>query len=168
MKTLYLVRHAKSSWDDPGLADHDRPLARRGLRQLGEIGPWLAARGVRPQRLLCSSAERARATAGPLAEAMGYPAAAIDYQARLYACTPQVLLAAIAEQPDELASLMLVGHDPELTELAIRLGAAIEHLPTCAFVELVFDAAHWCEIATRPPRHTAFHRPTRKHERKDA
>ncbi|MGE4474090.1 MULTISPECIES: SixA phosphatase family protein [Stutzerimonas] len=166
MKTLYLVRHAKSSWDDPTLADHDRPLAKRGLRQLEEIGPWLAARGVRPQRLLCSTAARAQATARPLAEAMGYPPAAIDYQARLYACTPDALLAVIGEQPDDLQSLMLVGHNPELTELATRLGAGIEHMPTCAVVELVFASGRWAGIESQAPVQRLFHRPTRKRERK--
>jgi phosphohistidine phosphatase len=90
----------------------------------------------------------------------------VRWPRRLYACTPDALLAVIGEQPDDLQSLMLVGHNPELTELATRLGAGIEHMPTCAVVELVFASGRWAGIEGQAPMQRLFHRPTRKRERK--
>ena len=146
MKTLLLVRHAKSSWDDEGLADRDRSLSDRGERDAPKMGKRLARREVEPGRILSSPAVRALATARIMAKQLGYPRKRIAVDERLYPGEADVLLEAIREQGDELECVMLVSHNPGLTELAHRFAGEITDLPTCAVAEFEFDAASWQQI----------------------
>jgi phosphohistidine phosphatase len=146
MRTLYLVRHAKSSWGDPTLADHDRPLNERGLRDAATMGQRLAQRGAKPDLLLASPATRALTTAEHLAKALGIKPKHIVVDDRLYAAAASELLAVIQELGDKARHVMLVAHNPGLTDLAHRFAGDITHMPTCAVVELTFAAASWGKI----------------------
>ena len=120
-RTLTLIRHAKSAWDDPDLDDHARPLAERGRRDATAVGRVLAERRIQPDLVLCSSAERTRQT-WRRAERAGARAAEVSYEDRVYDASSYALLRLVNSVPSEVGSLMLIGHAPGLPELAERLG----------------------------------------------
>lgn len=147
MKELLIIRHGKSSWDEPGLGDHERPLAPRGEKAAPLMGQRLAQRGVVPQRLVSSDAVRARATAALMAEAMGLGDEAVVLDGRLYAADAEDCLDIIQELPDELACVGLVGHNPTLHELAEALvGLRVGKFPTAAVVHARFDVERWRDV----------------------
>src|SRR6266496_884279 len=139
MKTLFLVRHAKSSRDEPSLPDKDRPLNDRGKRDAPKMGERLAKREVTPDLILSSPAKRALETAQIIAKKLDYKLADIVVDERLYATGADDLLQLIHKLGAKPKSVMLFGHNPELTELAHRLSNKITHLPTCAVAEFTFD-----------------------------
>ena len=151
MKTLFLVRHAKSSWDDPALADKDRPLNDRGKRDAPKVGERLAKAGAKPDLILSSPAKRALTTAEIIARKLGYKRKNIVVDDRLYAVEAEVLLAVIRQLDDGAGCVMLFGHNPELTELAHRLSSKISHLPTCAVAEFTFGVKSWKRIGADKP-----------------
>ena len=151
MKILYLIRHAKSSWDDPTLADHDRPLNERGKRDAPKMGERLAQRGVKADLIISSSAVRALTTAQTIAEKIGYDQARIVADRRLYRAQVSALLYLIQELDDQHARVMLFGHNPEFTDLARLFGCEIDELPTCAVVEMTFEVDHWSEVIKQKP-----------------
>ena len=159
MKTLYLVRHAKSSWADSTTPDRDRPLNERGLRDVATMGQRLSLRNVKPDQLLSSPATRALTTAEHLAKAMGLKRKDIVVVERLYAASPKDLLAVIEEFGGKAERLMLVAHNPGLTELAHHFARELTHMPTCAIVELAFAAASWQGIGAAEAMHVAFDSP---------
>ena len=118
MKTLFLIRHAKSSWDDPALPDKDRPLGDRGRRDAPKMGKRLAKRDVKPDLILSSPARRAFTTAEIMAKKLDYKLKHIVVDDRLYAGAVHDLLNVIHKLGDKLERVMLFGHNPELTELA--------------------------------------------------
>jgi phosphohistidine phosphatase len=132
MKTLFLIRHAKSSWDDPALPDKDRPLGDRGRRDAPKMGKRLAKRDVKPDLILSSPARRALKTAEIIAKKLDYKLKDIVVDDRLYASAVHDLLNVIHKLGDKLERVILFGHNPELTELAHRLSSEITHMPTCA------------------------------------
>ena len=148
MKTLVLFRHAKSSWDDERLDDHDRPLAPRGDRDAPRMGKRLARRKLDPDLLLTSTALRARATADHLAAALGLARSRIRVERRIYLASPGELLQVIADLDDNLASVLLVGHNPGLTDLANMLlpSLRLDNLPTAGVVAIECAAARWKDI----------------------
>jgi phosphohistidine phosphatase len=162
MKTLFLVRHAKSSWDDPSLADHERPLNDRGKRDAPKMGERLAKRGVTADLILSSSAVRALTTARIIAEKIGYDPKSIVADRRIYGAQVSTLLYLIQELDDEHERVMLFGHNPELTELAHRFSGDIEDMPTCAVVELTFDTPRWADVVACRPVAVRFDSP-KKH-----
>ncbi len=144
MKTLILVRHAKSSWKDESLSDLERSLNERGKRDAPRMAARLVERGIKPDLLLCSPAKRARKTATALIEAQKLADASIEYQDSIYAANPNELLALIHQQPDDVQTLMMVGHNPSFSELANLLTPrAPENLPTCGIAEIELDIAVW-------------------------
>jgi phosphohistidine phosphatase len=151
MKTLFLIRHAKSSWDDTALADKDRPLNARGNRDAPKMGKRLAKRGVKPDLILSSPAARAVMTAEIIAKKLDYRRMKIVVNDRLYAVEADQLLDVIRKLGDKLERVMLIGHNPELTELAHRLSSNITHLPTCAVAEFTFDAKSWSHVGKDKP-----------------
>lgn len=159
MRRLYLVRHAKSSWGEPSLPDRERPLNDRGKRDAPKMGRRLAALGVNPDVILASPARRALKTARILAEELGYRLEDIRVDARLYASEPDVLLQVIRELGDGKKCVMLVGHNPEMTELAHRFSSGITHLPTCAVAEFAFAADSWLGAITGKPERMTLHTP---------
>src|ERR1700737_1894767 len=146
METLFLIRHAKSSWGDMALADKDRPLDDRGKRDAPKMGKRLATRGVKPDLILSSLAMRALATAEIIAKKLDYKLKDIVVDDRLYAGGADDLLNVIHELGDKLERVMLFGHNPEFTELAHRLSSEITHMPTCAIAEFTFNAKSWSNI----------------------
>lgn len=151
MKTLFLIRHAKSSWDDPALTDQDRPLDERGMRDVARMGRRLARRDVKPDLIMSSPALRALSTAEVVARKLGYRRKDIVVSGRLYAGCADELLGAIQALGNKLERVVLVGHNPELTELAHRLSSGITHMPTCAIAEFRFDAKSWSAVGKAEP-----------------
>jgi phosphohistidine phosphatase len=146
MKTLFLIRHAKSSWDDPALSDRQRPLTRRGRRDALSMGKRLAKRHRRPDLMLSSPALRALTTAQVIAGKFGCRRKHIVVETRLYACKVPDLLRLIRQLDDGLKRVMLFGHNPELTGLARRFSDDIHDLPTCAVARFKFDVKSWTRV----------------------
>ncbi len=115
-KTLLLLRHAKSSWDDPALADHDRPLAARGRKAGKLIGEYLRRERIPISLVLCSSARRARETLDLVA-----PSGEIQIERDLYGASADELLERLRNVPDEVDAVLLIGHNPSIEELAVGL-----------------------------------------------
>lgn len=148
MKRLTLLRHAKSSWDETGLDDHDRPLAARGLRDAPRMGKRLAAHGIAPDAIFSSSAVRARQTAELVAPLLGLDRTGIRIEPAIYLASPGELLAVLARIDDAIEELVLVGHNPGLTLLANMLlpDLALANLPTAGAVAIDCDTATWSGI----------------------
>lgn len=159
MKTLFLVRHAKSSRDDPTLPDKERPLNDRGMRDAPRMGERLAKQDAQPGLILSSPAVRALATAELIAKQLDYEPKDIVVDERLYAAAPDDLLEVIHELGDKVKRVMLFGHNPELTELAHRLSSRITDMPTCAVAEFSFDTKSWSTVGKQQPARVTLHRP---------
>jgi phosphohistidine phosphatase len=159
MKTLFLVRHAKSSRDDPSMPDRDRPLDDRGMQDAPKMGKRLAKRDVKPDLLLSSPALRALTTAHLIAEEVGYKRKDIVVDDRLYASSADDLLAVIRALDKKLNRVMLFGHNPEFTDLAHRLSSEIIDMPTSAVVEFNFDTKAWSDVGEVQPAKVALDYP---------
>jgi phosphohistidine phosphatase len=146
MKTLFLVRHAKSSRDEVVLSDRERPLAERGERDAPEMGRRLAQRQVQPDLILSSPARRALETAQIIARKLGYKSKQIVIEDRLYPGQMDELLEVIHGLDDKLKRVMLFGHNPALVELAHYLSNTITRMPTCSVAEFAFKAKSWSKI----------------------
>jgi phosphohistidine phosphatase len=147
MKQLTIVRHAKSSWSEPGLSDFDRPLNRRGERDAPEMGRRLAERGSEPDLIVSSSAARARATAEVLARAIGHDPAAVELREDLYLASVDQLLRVLRSLPETRDHVLLVAHNPGLTALVNLLsGIDLENLPTCGVAELDLELDSWSQL----------------------
>ena len=147
MKELILVRHAKSSWRDPSLDDHSRPLNKRGKRDVPEMGDRLSRRGYDPDLIISSSADRALKTARAFARKLGYPPERIRIEERIYHAGIDELLEAIRDVEASVETLMLFGHNPGFTQLGNLLGPRdIFNMPTCAVLHLRFEIDDWGSI----------------------
>lgn len=162
MKELILVRHAKSSWKDPTLRDHDRPLNKRGKRDAPEMGERLARSGRDPDLMVSSSAVRALDTARAIAGKLGYPCERIAASERLFHAGVAELLQVIQGVDDSVDSLMLFGHNPGLTDLANHIGPReILNMPTCAVLHLRFQADIWSTVGDVPGDEVRYDYPKR-------
>lgn len=161
MKRLLLLRHAKSSWDDPGLPDRERPLGPRGIRDVPRIGRYLDSHGLRPDRVWCSPAERARATAlGVVAQFESAPP--VEFVDALYAEDVHAIHRRVSACEDTVACLMLVGHFPQLQLLLEEMTGqafAYRKFPTCAVAVLDFAVQSWADVLEREGRFEHFVRP---------
>jgi len=147
MKQLLICRHAKSSWKDPELRDFDRPLNKRGKGDAPEMGRRLAAHGLQPDLIYASSAVRAVETVLHYAKEIGYPVERIQFNPGQYTASVPMLLSLIQEVDQEVATLMVVGHNPESTMLANYLsGLKIDNIPTSGIVALGFAVSNWQDI----------------------
>ncbi|MBK1697521.1 SixA phosphatase family protein [Rhodovibrio salinarum] len=167
MKTLYLLRHAKSSWDDPSLADHDRPLAPRGRKAAPRMAVWLRTQAIRPDLVICSSAARARETWELVADEL-QPAPEVDVRRAVYDAGPEQLIAVVRGAPAQIDTLMLVGHNPAMEEAAALLAGdgdlqALATLqskyPTAAIAELTFNVDTWDKVGRDTGYLSRFVRP---------
>jgi len=148
-KRLTLLRHAKSSWNNPELDDRDRPLNKRGERDAPMMGQRLLKKETRPSLILTSPAKRARQTARLIAGEIGYPLEFLQTEHELYLADPGTMLAIIAQQDDAFNDIVLCAHNPGITDLANRLsGASIDNVPTCGMVFLEAEISSWDEINT--------------------
>jgi phosphohistidine phosphatase len=144
MKTLTILRHGKSSWSDRGLPDHERPLNRRGEKDAPVMGERINQAGIRPSLIMSSSAIRAWHTARIVAKAISYPLEFLHREAELYLADLDRLLDLFAGQDNAFNSVMVVGHNPGLTELANYLLPDItDNIPTCGLVALNIDTDDW-------------------------
>jgi len=149
MRTLYLLRHAKSSWDEQLVADHDRPLAPRGRKDARAMCEHLGTLEKAPALVLCSSAVRTRQTLDLIAP--GIPSAEVEIEDGIYAATDSALLTRLREVDDGVDAAMVIGHNPGLEQLAMRLsgdGRAIQaagKFPTCALATLEFEGG-WATL----------------------
>ena len=144
MKTLTLVRHAKSSWKDTSLRDRDRPLNRRGERDAPVMGKRVTESGIRPSLLISSPAVRAWTTAKAFAEAIGYPREFLQRKEDLYLASLDTLLDVVAAQEAGFNNVMLFGHNPGLTDFANYLSPGLtQNVPTAGVVSVNFDRDDW-------------------------
>ena len=145
MPRLWVLRHAKSSWEHPALADHDRPLAPRGKKAGRRIARWAEANDVRPDLVICSSAVRAQATLDLVRPGLGNPEERVDRG--LYDASVKDVLELVAGEDDALAEILLIGHNPTLHELAAILAPpGPDAFPTGAFAGLQLEIGSWREI----------------------
>lgn len=147
MKTLYLLRHAKSSWDNPDLKDFERPLADRGINDLPLMAERFKARNGQLDRIICSPAVRTKTTAKMFAKLIGFPSDEIGSNPELYFAGSNMFLKAASLLDNECGSAMLVGHNPAITEFVNEMaGSAIDNIPTCGLVQLSLPIDAWSDI----------------------
>jgi len=150
MKTLTLVRHAKSSWQHNDLSDRERPLNKRGERDAPVMGKRIVAAGIRPSLIISSPATRAWTTAKIIAQAIGYPREFLQREKGVYLASLNDLLDVLVAQDAEFNNIMLVGHNPGLTEFANYLVPGVtDSLPTAGVVSVELDQADW-NLYSRP------------------
>ncbi len=153
MKKLLLVRHAKSSWDYPGLTDFERPLNKRGHHDAPMMGRILKEKNIIPDLIISSPALRAITTTRYFAENMDYPLKNINTDERLYEASPSDIADVISEVDKSVNSLMIVSHNPGLTEVADNLtGKVTDNIVTSAIFSIDFDTDSWKNISKKNAR----------------
>jgi phosphohistidine phosphatase len=166
MKTLLLLRHAKSRWDQ-GESDHERGLNKRGERDAPGVGAWLRRQALIPDRVLCSSAARTRRTWDLVAGELPVEPV-VETLAGLYLAPPGQMLDMIRAEPAQVEILMLVGHNPGTHDLAVALAGSGDEdamailevkFPTCALAVVRFDVDAWSEVRPARGELVAFVRP---------
>lgn len=145
MKTLLVLRHAKSSWKNATLADYERPLNKRGKRDAPRMGELIKQEGIVPDLIISSSAERALATAEAVALASGYESE-IQTTRQLYHGWPDNYIEAIRSVPDEYVCVMVVGHNPGMESLVEELIGEWIRMPTAALVQIALEIDHWSDL----------------------
>ena len=150
MKTLLILRHAKSSWDDPKLSDHDRPLNERGRATAPKISRWILENGLIPDKIISSTAIRARQTTELIAQ-YGNFNKSVEFNHQLYDAPTSAYIEVLNQQTNELNCILLVGHNPTLEQLLEKLTGVRELLPTAALAQIEFSLNSWNELtlATR-------------------
>ena len=145
MKTLLVLRHAKSSWNDPALDDQERPLNKRGRRDAPRMGELVRECGLIPDVIISSDAVRARLTAEAVAEAARY-AGEILLDPRLYLAYPADILSLLATVRENAGTVMIVGHNPGLEKLVEQLTGERQDLPTAALAQVGLPIDHWRDL----------------------
>ena len=146
MKTLLVLRHAKSSWNDSALADHERPLNSRGRRDGQRMGSLMREHQLIPDVIISSDAIRARATAEAVAESADY-AGEIMLDPRLYLASPADILAVLRTvQGTKAECVMIVGHNPGLEALVAQFTGEPQDLPTATLAQIVLPIERWCDL----------------------
>lgn len=155
MKRLYLLRHAKSDWDDPSLSDIERPLAPRGVAAAPKVAEVMQSENLLPELVICSPARRTRETWDLIGNCLdSEPPSQIDE--RLYLASPGELISVIQEQPDELGSVMLIGHNPGMEAITMGLSGsgeqpdldrALTKFPTGALAVIDLDVERWSDTS---------------------
>lgn len=145
MKTLFILRHAKSSWENQNLSDFERPLNDRGLKAAPLVGGVMQAHQFAPDLILSSPARRAKETAALVKESAGIESE-IKYDERIYEASPARLLEVIAEQNEKTESVLLVGHNPGLEGLLKFLTGELQPMPTAALAIIDLEIDKWSEI----------------------
>ncbi len=163
MKILTLIRHAKSDWKDPDLDDFERPLNPRGKKAAPQMGARISQRGIIPDLIVASKAKRAKKTAQLIAKELDIEADDIIFKKKLYAVRLDELLQELRLLP-ELNHIALVGHNPELSELAQWLCTdSPEWLPTCAVLTLELNVDRWTDISAECARLVEYDYPKKTH-----
>jgi len=167
MKTLFLMRHAKSSWDDPDLEDRERPLNSRGRNDAPAVAGWLRAAGLVPDGVVTSDAARAVETWETMAPLLPRTQAAL--RPELYHAGTSAILDIVRSTDDRVKRLLVIGHEPGIGHAACRLAddplnpdclAAFEHFPTAALAMLDVSDTGWADLGFRKARFISFTRPS--------
>jgi phosphohistidine phosphatase len=149
MKTVYILRHAKSSWDFPHLSDDERPLLEKGKKRTRLINEFFIENNIKPGLIISSHAVRAYDTAKIVARAIGYPKEDIRVSKMIYHADDDNLIDQFFDIPEQINSAMLVGHNPTLTNFVNRyLDKMIEWLPTSGLVSITFHTDKWEKLST--------------------
>jgi phosphohistidine phosphatase len=157
MKTLTIVRHAKSSWNNPNLSDRERPLNRRGERDAPIMARRVADAGIRPSQIISSPALRAWTTAKIFAKELGYPAEFLQREDGLYLASLDNLLDVVATQDANFNHLMIFGHNPGLTDFVNYVAPGLtDNLPTTGVVAVGIDRDDWM-LFDRPETELVLH-----------
>jgi phosphohistidine phosphatase len=145
MKTLLLIRHAKSSWNDPDMDDFDRPLNKRGKQNAPEMAQLLIERGMVPELIISSPAKRARTTAKMMANEWKYPKQAILLEEELYLCYAATFLKVITKIDDDFSAVAIFAHNPGITDFANYLTEEIriDNVPTAGIFAIQADTDSW-------------------------
>jgi len=147
MRTLMIIRHAKSSWDDPELDDFDRPLNKRGKHDAPEMGRRLKKSQYFPDLMITSPARRASTTCEVIAERLSYPSKAIVRDERLYHASSSEILDVLRETDDLWLNVAIFGHNPGLTDFANRMnGTNINNIPTCGIIHAKLNVNTWKDL----------------------
>ena len=162
MKKIIIVRHAKSSWDDLSLNDHDRPLANRGITDAPKMAKRLKKRGIVPDLLLSSSAVRAAETAKITAKILDFPIQNIGYEKGLFHASPHQILKIIRRQSDTVNTLLVFGHNPGFNDLIIYLGGDLDNLPTSGQFGFKLNSEHWADLSSETAEVWFFDYPKKK------
>jgi phosphohistidine phosphatase len=150
MKKLLIIRHAKSSWDDPYLDDHQRPLASKGLRDMPKMAHRLKAKNIFPDMIYASDAVRAKSTALLLVEYLAQSGSThVDFSRDLFHASHVTIMEKIHSCPDAYTSLAVVGHNPGLNELIWSLGQNIDNLPTSGIFGFTFETDSWKSVSRK-------------------
>ena len=145
MRTVILIRHAKSSWANPLQSDFERPLNERGKEEAPAMGKRLKKLGIAPDLIISSSAKRTRQTAKRIAEEVGYDTDNIEWEEILYHCIPSVFEEVIHEIDDSVKTVFIVAHNPGITEFVNQLSPEfkIDNMPTCGMVGARMEGTDW-------------------------
>ncbi|MBC8332329.1 MAG: histidine phosphatase family protein [Anaerolineae bacterium] len=146
MKSLFLMRHAKSSWKYADLTDHQRPLNKRGKQDALRVGQFINDEGLAPEVILCSTAHRTRQTVHYLLENCFFDGEII-YRDALYEADIQAYFEQLILLGDEINSAMFVGHNPEISQFLAEICQAYEHFTTAAIAQVCFDVSSWKQLA---------------------
>jgi len=151
MKTLYLVRHAKSAWDDLALQDYERPLLPKGVNRTLRVAQFLISKKIVPDLVVSSHAVRAFETAKILAEKMGYPLHEILIEGKLYFSGKEAMNDVVFGLPNNKSGVVLIGHNPDMTNFTNEfLSPKIDYLPTSGVVSISFETEKWEDIYRVP------------------
>ncbi|QQS50152.1 MAG: histidine phosphatase family protein [Bacteroidota bacterium] len=162
-RLLYIVRHAKSSWDLEGIADIDRPLKLKGIRDAYEIARRIKIDRAVPERIVSSPANRALHTALIFLRVFEMKFTQLVIDERLYATGVGAIRKVISDQPIEVRNLMIFGHNPDFSDLVTILsGQPIEELPTCGMCRIKFKADNWNNISAEKLMETSFEFPRKE------
>ena len=145
MKTLLVMRHANSSWKNQELPDHDRPLKKKGRKDISNMAKILKKKSLIPDLILSSTAVRSKETANLMAEKLNYKKKLVFLE-EFYMAEPETYIKHISEVPDEVEVLMIIGHNPGLEGLVITLGDKITSLPTGSIAKIYLFIDKWSEL----------------------
>jgi phosphohistidine phosphatase len=166
VKTLLLLRHAKSDWGDSSLRDFDRPLADRGKRDAPRMGRALKDRGPVPDLIVSSPAARAKATAEAAIKSGGF-SASLQFDEGIYGASTSELMRIVRHLPDESSSVLMVGHNPGFEELVYRLSGAHERMTTAALAAIEFPVERWEDVEDGQGKLLWFLTPKQLHDNAD-
>jgi phosphohistidine phosphatase len=148
LRTLFLIRHAKSNWDSPGLRDFDRPLDQRGLRDAPLMADLLIKKNIQPDLMVSSSAKRAMTTAQFFASAYGFSSEKLILNKDIYDAFSTTVYKIISNFPDDAKTVLLFGHNPTMTDIANNFTEDfISNVPTCGIVQIESTANSWSEFS---------------------
>jgi len=149
MKALYIIRHAKSSWDYPQLSDEERPLNEKGIKRSNKLGNFLKSKDVLPDIMISSHANRAFHTAQLIAKKINFPEKNIIIDRSIYSSSVDNIFSIIFGISDNYNSVIMIGHNPTFTNFSnYFLDDKIDNLPTSGMVYFEFETDNWNEIIT--------------------